>query len=348
MKGKRFQRGLVIGKFSPLHHGHELVIQRAQEESHEVVIISYSKPEFSGCDAGARERWLACLFPAARRLVVTDELLAQHGNPSWPALPANEADATTHRRFCAFLCQDVLGVAVDAVFTSESYGDGFAAELTRCFQAVNPAATAVTHVNVDEARRAVPVSGTLLRQDVHAHRDWLAPEVYASFVDRICLLGGESSGKSTLATELGRVLRTACVAEYGREFWEARGGALVFDDMAHIAQTQVAMEEATARRAWRYLICDTSPLTTLFYSEHLFQRVDPVLAKLAERRYAATILCAPDFEFVQDGTRQPASFRARQHEWYLRELEKRQRGYLLVTGSIEQRVGQVLKHLQKG
>src|SRR5882724_10969330 len=48
---KRFQRGLVVGKFAPIHRGHEHLIRHAFDNSDEVVIISYCKPEFAGCEA---------------------------------------------------------------------------------------------------------------------------------------------------------------------------------------------------------------------------------------------------------------------------------------------------------
>jgi len=64
---------MVIGKFSPLHRGHEALIRCAQKACDEVIIISYSKPEFAGCEAGTRAVWLAELFPTTRRLVVTED-----------------------------------------------------------------------------------------------------------------------------------------------------------------------------------------------------------------------------------------------------------------------------------
>ena len=90
----------------------------------------------------------------------------------------------------------------------------------------------------------------------------------------------------------------------------------------------------------RFLFCDTSPLTTLFYSNHLFGKGEQALERLAERCYDLTFLCAPDFPFVQDGTRQPESFRIRQHEWYLNELAERGIAYRLITGSPEARIAQ--------
>src|SRR5690242_9525059 len=121
LKETLFQRGLVVGKFSPLHRGHEFLIQRAFKMCREVVLISYSKPEFPRCDSEKRDRWLAELFPQARRLVVSAEgfqkNFARFG--SGLTMPENEAEASLHRRFTGFLCWHGLGITVDAVLTSE-------------------------------------------------------------------------------------------------------------------------------------------------------------------------------------------------------------------------------------
>lgn len=343
----RFARGLVVGKFCPLHRGHELLIRHALERCDLVTLVSYTKPEFPGCGPAARERWLARAFPAADRLVVDDTLLAaacaERGLPA-RSVPHNDASAAEHRAFVAWLLLALRGETVDAVFTSEDYGDGFAAVLTDVFRGAGHAGV-VRHVCVDPARTQVPVSGSALRADVHGLRDHLAPHVYASFVERACFLGGESTGKTTLAAELAARLGTAWVPEYGRELWERKDGALVFEDMLPIGLTQCAREDALAGRARRWLLCDTSPLTTLLYSRFMFGRADPRLEELAERRYDHLLLCAPDFAFVPDGTRQDEAFRGRQHEWYLRELERRGLTFHLVEGGPRRRVEQVLEVL---
>ena len=46
----RYRTGLVVGKFSPLHRGHELVIGAAFAHCAEVVVLSYSRPEFPGSE----------------------------------------------------------------------------------------------------------------------------------------------------------------------------------------------------------------------------------------------------------------------------------------------------------
>ena len=145
---------------------------------------------------------------------------------------------------------------------------------------------------------------------------------------------------------LGRHFGTAHVAEYGRELWDQKKGNLGFEDMLLIAQTQIQREEQAAREANEFLFCDTSPLTTLFYSHYRFSKADAAVKHLAGRPYDFVILCAPDFPFVQDGTRQTESFRKRQHEWYLQQLASRQIPYLLATGSIENRIRQVREFIK--
>lgn len=339
----RFRRGLVVGKFAPLHRGHELLIGRALAECGEVIVISYQNPEIPGYPAELRDHWLTTRFPAARVLVLTDHRLRRILPPGVAPvrIPPNDAEETEDRRFCGWLCQQVLGVTVDAVFSSEDYGEGFAAELTRYFRERQPAAPPVRHVMVDRARREIPISATRLRADVHAHRQWLAPEVYASFVRRVCLLGGESTGKTTLAQALARKMGTLAVAEYGRQVWTEKRGVLDFQDMEHIGREQVAREEQAAGRAHRYLFCDTTPLTTLFFSLHLFGRASGELQRLAERGYDLTVLCAPDFEFVQDGIRHGGTFRHDQHAWYLRQLADRGIPFITAAGALEERMATV-------
>jgi HTH-type transcriptional repressor of NAD biosynthesis genes len=333
----RFARGLVVGKFSPLHRGHERLIGRALEECAQVVIVSYANPERALCSAERRERWLAELYPQARRLVATPERVAAWF-PDAPVLPHDDAPEIDHRRFCGRLLRDVLRTSVEAVYTSEDYGDGFAAELTKFFRETEVAHPTVVHVAVDPQRIAIPICATAIRGDVHAQRQWLPANVYADFVQRICLLGGESSGKSTLAAALADRLGTAYTTEYGRDLWIERGGRLEFADYVHIARTQVAMEEARAAEASRSLVCDTSPLTTLFYCLDQFGHADPELESLAARRYDVTVLCAPDFPFVQDGARRDDAFRHAQHQWYMQRLSQAGVSWVDACGPLEVRL----------
>lgn len=162
---------------------------------------------------------------------------------------------------------------------------------------------------------------------------------------RIALLGGESSGKTTLARALAQRLGTAWVHEYGRELWEARGGALAEADLLDIGHEQIRREDEALPRARGWLVCDTTPLTTLGYAFWTHGRADPRLAALAARRYHRVVLCEPDFAHVQDGWRREPGFRDEQHAWYLERLHQGDTSWIPVAGPVEQRVAAVLAWL---
>ena len=335
-----YKRALVVGKFCPLHRGHQLLLDRARDACEELLVVSYTKPEFHGLGPARREEWLRALYPQAAIVVLDDDRLAAlctaRGVPA-RTLPHNDLDdGDTHRHFMGWLCWTVLNLPVDVVFSSEDYGPGFADVLGEFY-----ARSKVAHVSVDQARTLVPVSGTAVRLDPHAHSAFLSPPVYANFVTRICVLGGESSGKTTLTTALAAHFETRWVAEYGRELWESQDGVLAYDDLLKIGREQLRREAQAAGQARRWLFCDTSPMTTYFYCVEMFGRAEPELARLAEHRYDMVLLCAPDFPFIQDGTRRDEDFRARQHAWYQVELARRGIAYVEVAGSVDKRIDQV-------
>lgn len=336
---KDFRRGLVVGKFCPLHRGHELLIRSARAQCDELVVLSYTKPGFAAYDRQRRADWLKARFADLDCHVLDDEELARRCEAQRLAprqLPRDDAPADEHRHFVAWLLLHLLGGPVDAVFTSEDYGDGFAAVLAGTF------ALPVRHVCVDRGRRQVPVSGTQVRRDPMAFRALLSDEVYADLVPRVAILGGESTGKTTLAAALADALGTAWAPEFGRELWDQRGGKLAFGDMEFIGRTQIRREQQQALNAHGVLVCDTTPLTTMLYSEWLFGRAAAELSALARRPYQLTLLCEDDFTFVQDGTRQDASFRAKQQTRYRQELQQRAIPFHALSGPLPQRIGQAL------
>ena len=345
----RFHRGLVVGKFSPLHRGHELLIRETFNRCREVIIISYAKPEPAGCGANRREQWLKELFPDALRLVVSDAKLRKWGGSAegFGEIPPDDAEESLHRRFVGFLCRRILGVTVDAVFTSEDYGDGFARELTRYFRKEKPDTPEVKHILVDRERIRIPVSSTQIRSSVHGNRQWLSPQVYTSFIPTMGLLGGLPA-KAPWPRHWPIIWRPGMYPSNWARAREQRGGALAVRRHAdYRSGGQFPGKRLRPGNPDRYLFLRHTPLTTLLYTRHLFQRNDPVVEELAERPYNLTVLCEPDFGFVQDGTRQDASFRNYQHAWYVEELTRRGTAWVKAGGSIRQRVAAVTSFLEQ-
>jgi nicotinamide riboside kinase len=168
-------------------------------------------------------------------------------------------------------------------------------------------------------------------------------------VRRLALLGGESSGKTTLARALAGALHTAWVPEYGRQLWEELRRTLDVAELVAVARRQVALEdEAQAQTAVRqagWLVCDTTPLTTLQYCLHDHGSAPAELQALAGRRYELAVVCEPDFDFVQDGCRRDDGFRAAQHDWTLARLAGMRQPHIHARGPLPERLAQVLQRL---
>jgi hypothetical protein len=150
----------------------------------------------------------ACLssrHPHVQCLALDDaaiaERCAERGLPVWP-MPPNEAPDHEHQAWLAWLLRDVLALQPDAMFSSEAYGLPCAQTLSKTF------GKPVASVPGDPARRTVQVSATAIRRDAEACRGWLSPPVWADFVPRLVLLGGESCGKTTLARAWPRTVGT--------------------------------------------------------------------------------------------------------------------------------------------
>lgn len=163
-------------------------------------------------------------------------------------------------------------------------------------------------------------------------------------VQRLAILGAESSGKSTLAAALAAHYGTLWVPEYLREFVEEQGRVPAESDQFFIARTQMEHEDAAAALAQRYLFCDTTPLMTAIYSRWYWQRVDAQLAQLERRHeYAFTLVTAPDCPWEADGLqRESEAVRQTIHEQVLQVLAQRGIGYLLVSGSLAERMQQAV------
>jgi NadR type nicotinamide-nucleotide adenylyltransferase len=164
-----------------------------------------------------------------------------------------------------------------------------------------------------------------------------------SAVDRIAILGAESTGKSTLAQALAAHYGTVWVSEYLREFVDTQGRVPYEDDQYHIACTQLERENAAAAQASGILFCDTAPLMTAVYSRIYWGRVDAPLAALARKHdYALTLVAATDCPWEPDGLqRDSEDVRQRVHRQLLATLDEQGIPYVQVKGSLPQRLRQV-------
>ncbi len=122
----------------------------------------------------------------------------------------------------------------------------------------------------------------------------------------VALLGAESTGKTTLANELGATLsaqglRCAVVPEYLREFCAQHGRTPQQHEQHAIAAEQTRRIDAAAREH-HIVVADTSALMIAVYSEHVFGDTALYAQALADHaRCDLTLLTALDLPWLPDG-----------------------------------------------
>jgi NadR type nicotinamide-nucleotide adenylyltransferase len=311
--------GLIVGKFLPPHRGHAFLIEAALARvDHLVVLVcSLAREPIPG---ERRVGWLREMFPTADVRHHTDE------NPSWP---------DEHPQFWEIWTASIrrhVPAGPDLVFSSEDYGEELARRL------------GARHVLVDRERRAFPVSGEAVRHDPVRHWAFVPECVRPELVRRVVVAGPESTGKTTLARELGAHFATAWVPEFARDHLDRKyeGAALSppcrEEDLPEIARGQLAAEDEAARRSSGVILCDTDLYATWFYAEEYFGGCPQwIRATASARRYDLHLLLDADVPWVADPQRDLPHRRASMLAWLRRKLEADGRPHRLVSGTWEER-----------
>jgi HTH-type transcriptional repressor of NAD biosynthesis genes len=317
--------GVTVGKFNPPHLGHRHLLATAAARCDSLHVLVGTRPGQT-LDPGDRAAWLVDALPDHLR-----DRVVVHLTPE---------DIPEHHEPWAARALQLLPRRPDVAFTSEAYGGPWAG------------AMGCAHESVDPARTAIPISGTAMRADLRSHFDRLVPAARAALCRRVVLVGAESTGKSTLAQALAATLRTTWAPEHGRTYWEGRqhlrDQTWATAEFRHIAHAQQALADALARSTSAgVLLCDTDALTTAVWHRRYTGADDPGLEALARRSAPDTYLvCAPDFDWVQDGTRESRAQRQAMHDETLRRVETACRHdgvpWHLLTGPPDRRLADAL------
>jgi HTH-type transcriptional regulator, transcriptional repressor of NAD biosynthesis genes len=160
-------------------------------------------------------------------------------------------------------------------------------------------------------------------------------------VARVCLLGAESTGKTTLASALAEAYETVWNPEYGRVYTEigrSRDTPWTSEEFAHIARVHCWYEDFLARFAQRVLFSDTDAFTTAVFHEAYLGRPARGFEELVARRYSLYLVCGTDVRWERDAIREFAEARRRHHETYLRHARASGSPWLLLEGTPSERL----------
>lgn len=172
---------------------------------------------------------------------------------------------------------------------------------------------------------------------------------------RVCVIGAESTGKTTLSSDLAERCGVPFVPEFGRHYTEALPDARRYTwtrhDFVVIAQAQNHIEDDAMQWVRPVLICDTNSfVTSVFCEAYLGARDAEVDALAHDRSYDLYVVCDLATPFAQDATtglRKDGSQRSWMHERYLDHLESTGARYITARGSRSERVDVVMVELDE-
>ena len=150
---------------------------------------------------------------------------------------------------------------------------------------------------------------------------------------KIGIIGPESTGKSTLASYLAHRYDGVLVPEYAREYMEklAPTYEYTYEDVVHIARTQVKQLQALHTSAAQNISKESSNNIVIFDTELIITKVwflhkfghCPEFMEQALKDYPMDVylLCYPDMEWVPDPVRENPDIREYLFDWYKKEIE---------------------------
>jgi len=307
------KRGLVIGKFMPVHAGHVALIRFAVAQCDEL-IVSMSYTPHDPIPPDLRFGWLCEIFKDDSKIKpakVVDDF-------DDDSLPLEERT----KIWAAFIKRTYPPIHV--LVSSENYGEPFARNL------------GAEHVLFDSDRVKYPVSGTLVRTRPFACWDLIPTEVRPYFVKKICFYGAESTGKSYTTEKMAKLYNTEFVPEVARELLISNDFTL--DDIRAIGYAHDARIRQKVKTANKLLFCDTDAITTIVYSQHYLNAVPEELYALEQKtEYAVYLMFDVDVPWVADNLRDLGDRRKEMFEVFKKALDERAIPYVLIKGSFAER-----------
>lgn len=133
--------GFTIGKFAPLHKGHQYLMEKALREMDEFYVIIY-ETNVTKIPIEIRANWIKQIYPQIK-------LIYAKNPPSQYGLDEESVKIQTN-----YLKKIIDGIPVTHFYNSEPYGKFVARDLS------------VEEVQVDRKREKFPISASAIRSDM--------------------------------------------------------------------------------------------------------------------------------------------------------------------------------------
>lgn len=299
--------GLMIGHFEPLHLGHIRSILHASSlvEVLHIVITKHPNPNPKfPVTLQDKARWLqmACSdLPFIKIHTCDDFLFPVHDSIEDIAINIDAYNAKID------YIQDKFQIDEDNVLL-----------VTEGHPLSKPAVTSALNIEVTTTPLHPEFDSTAIHYNPIANWDIIHPEARGSYTRTVAIVGGESSGKTTLAHKLANYYGADLVLEMGRLYVGTDLGGTE-EGLQYSDYGPIALDHAQAVRETMYqaqspiTIVDTDFVTTQAFCEEYEGRSHPfVTACIEEFRFDHTLFLANNTPWVNDGMRSLGSHNARE------------------------------------
>lgn len=283
--------GMIGGKFLPLHLGHVYAITKAAGYVDKLyVVLSSSIPRdrmlcreagIKYMDSVTRMNWLGQVFADI------DNIHLIHVEDEYYEEDYNWEEGAEQ-------IKDKIPETITHVFSSEESYD-------EIYKKNYPGAE---HIIIDNNRELVPVSATKIRNNIQEYWEYLPYPVKKFFTLKICVVGTESCGKSTLVKKLAKVYNTNYVHEVGIDYCLKHKNELTPEIFDSIAMKHFLTQEEKMENSNKILFVDSDAVITQYYAEMYLGYTSKVVETIINRQHFDLMLyLEPDVKWIDDGLR---------------------------------------------
>ena len=179
-------------------------------------------------------------------------------------------------------------------------------------------------------------------------------------VEKVVVIGPESTGKSSLCQLLSKHYDTIWCPEFAREYLLKHGTNYTYKDLLTIAKGQIALEDEyliKARKNWEIknsrlknplLFVDTDMNVMKVWCEYVFGKCHTyIVNKITERKCNLYLLCNIDLPWVKDELREYPDLQSRKELFYIYKdiLINQDVPWTLISGNYEERLQIAIKSI---
>jgi len=309
-------KGIIIGKFMPLHKGHKWCIQEGIQLSDDftVYIDDFDPEPFGDGYLSLNDR---CNIIKKEFGDTINVVCSKNKNPQDPSEAEDFWDIWKN------IIIDAVGSVPDFIIGSEEY-------IHKLAEAIGCKA-----IILDIERNNFPISATEIRADISSKWDMLPCATQNYFKKRICILGPESTGKTTISKKVADKFNMEYIPEFAMDFLQTIDRELVFEDMTTILYGQ--FRNMRKMRGEAYIISDTDAITTKIWSKKLFGKYPKMIDYyMNSQKFDLYILMnLENYDFVDIKGRYFDDINIQ--KWFfnefVKELEQYNKNYIIVEGS---------------